>query len=137
MYPCRTTIRKYLLNITMHYSIENHWWCSELLRSAIDSCGHCGRVVSAPVRLTDLSHKPLEETYYACPFCFSRLDVEDVTGHLEHSHPHETSSGKKVAVAVSNCSHEFGFLNSRPKDSAIPDECLTCPRILQCMVKTL
>jgi len=111
-----------------------------LLRSVVDSCGRCGRAVSEPVRLTDLSRRPVEETYYACPFCFSRLNVEDV---IEHSHVHALGSrsgksgGKKAAVAVSNCSHEFGFLNSRPKDSAIPDECLTCPRILQCMVKTL
>jgi len=100
-----------------------------LLRSVVDSCVRCGRAVSAPVRLTDLSRRPVEETYYACPFCFSRLDVEDAAEHSEHSH------GRKLAVAVSNCSHEFGYLRSRPKDSAIPDECLICPRILQCMVK--
>jgi len=107
-----------------------------LLRSMIDSCLHCGRAVSAPVRLTDLSRKPFEETYYACPFCFSRLDVEDVAEHLEHSHGREKKGGRKIAVAVSNCLHEFGYLRSRPKDSAIPDECLTCPRILQCMVNS-
>jgi len=107
-----------------------------LLRSVVDSCGRCGRVVSVPVRLTDFSRRPVEETYYACPFCFSRLDVEDVTEHLEHSHTHKKTVGKKFPVAVSDCSHEFGYLRSRPKDSAIPDECLTCPRILQCMVKS-
>lgn len=107
-----------------------------MLRSVIDSCGRCGRTVSVPVRLTDLSRRPFEETYYACPFCFSRLDVENVEEHLEHSHGHEKRVGGKVAVAVSNCSHDFGYLRSRPKDSAIPDECLTCPRILQCMVNS-
>jgi len=123
-----------------------------LLRSVVDSCVRCGRVVSVPVRLTDLSHRPLEETYYACPFCFSRLDVEDVVEHLELSHAHKVvasassvdvggskgrQGGKSVATAVAiNCSHEFGYLRSRPKDSAIPDECLTCPKILQCMVKS-
>lgn len=109
-----------------------------MLRDAVDSCGRCGRVVSAPVRLTDLSRRPVKETYYACPFCFSRLDVEDVKEHLEHSHAHEKSGGKKLAlVAVSNCSLGFGYLRTRPKDSVIPDECLTCSRILQCMVKSL
>jgi len=105
-----------------------------------------------PVRLTDLSRRPAEETYYACPFCFSRLDVEDMGEHLEHSHGSAVgvsassvkassansgkSGGKKAPTAFSNCSNEFGYLNSRPKDSAIPDECLTCPKILQCMVKS-
>lgn len=119
-----------------------------MLRNVVDSCVRCGRAVSTPVRLTDLSRRPLEETYYACPFCFSRLDIEDVAEHLEHSHPHGAASSlskipvlrlpteKKPAVAVSNCSHEFGYLRSRPKDSAIPDECLICPKILQCMVRS-
>jgi len=120
----------------MHYSIEDQRWCEGLLRSVGDSCMHCGRVVSVPVRLTDLSHKPSQETYYACPFCFSRLDVEDVAEHLKHSHTHDKGSEMKVPVVVSNCSHEFGYLSSRPKDSAIPDECLICPKILHCMVKS-
>jgi len=108
-----------------------------LLRNVVDSCLHCGRAVSAPVRLTDLSRKPFKETYYACPFCFSRLDIEDVTEHLEHSHGREKSDGRKIAVTVSNCPHEIGYLRSRPKDSAIPDECLICPRILQCMISSI
>jgi DNA-directed RNA polymerase subunit RPC12/RpoP len=123
-----------------------------LLRSVVDSCVYCGRSVSAPVKLTDLSRKPSEETYYACPFCFSRLDVEDVSEHLERSHGHhmtlppssvdvfgsrsEKSSGKRAGPAVTNCSYGFGYLHSRPKDAGIPDDCLTCPKILQCMAKS-
>jgi len=109
-----------------------------LLRSIVDSCGRCGRVVSTPVRLTDLSRRPVEETYYACPFCLSRLDVEEVTEHLESQEPsqEEKSMVEKVEDNVSNCTYEFGYLGSRPKDSVIPDECLICPRILKCMVKS-
>lgn len=123
-----------------------------LLRSVVDSCGHCGRAVSSPVKLTDLSRSPVEETYYACPFCFSRLNIEDMSEHLEHSHSdglsplssvevlglqREKRIEKKVTTeAVSNCSHEFGYLGNRPKDAGIPDDCLVCPRILQCMAKS-
>jgi len=134
----------------MHYSIEDNGGLG-LLRSVSDSCVRCGRVVSTPVRLTDLSHKPSEETYYACPFCFSRLDIEDAAEHLEHSHSgsississiegsssrREKSGGKRVEATIVNCSHGFGYLKSRPKDAVIPDECLICPRILQCMVES-
>jgi len=117
----------------MLYSIEEVVF--QLLKSVADSCGRCGRVVSTPVRLTDFSRRPVEETYYACPFCFSRLDVEDVTDHFERVHTPDKRSSEKLGVIVSKCSHEFGYLRNRPKDSSIPDECLTCPRILQCMVK--
>jgi len=111
-----------------------------LLRSLVESCVRCGRVVSTPVRLTDLSRRPVEETYYACPFCLSRLDVGEVTEHLEgleHSQDEKGIEEKaEMEVTVSNCAYEFGYLGSRPKDSVIPDQCLICPRILKCMVKS-
>lgn len=100
-------------------------------------CGHCGRVFSEPVWLTDLSCKPRGETYYACPFCFSRLETDAILGDSEHSKGKvgEKVSGKQK-VTVPECPHEFGYLRSRSKGSGIPDECLTCPKILQCMVST-
>jgi hypothetical protein len=27
-----------------------------------------------------------------------------------------------------------GYLRTRSKDQGVPDECLTCPKILQCMI---
>jgi hypothetical protein len=35
---------------------------------------------------------------------------------------------------VTSCSHHVGYLKKRSKDEAVPDSCLTCPKILQCMV---
>jgi DNA-directed RNA polymerase subunit RPC12/RpoP len=115
------------------------------LKNVMDSCLRCGRTVSTPVRLTDLTHKPKEETYYACPFCFSRLEADEVPDHLECVHGRHgiavSSSVERNAVKAEtsavNCDHGYGYLNNRPKDAAIPDECLTCPRILQCMTKSL
>jgi hypothetical protein len=36
-------------------------------------------------------------------------------------------------VSSSVCPHHLGFLGQRPKGLAIPDECLTCEKILDCM----
>jgi len=41
-------------------------------------------------------------------------------------------SGKEVADA--GCRHHMGYLKTRSKDEAVPDTCLTCSKILQCMV---
>jgi DNA-directed RNA polymerase subunit RPC12/RpoP len=124
-----------------------------LLKNVMDSCLHCGRAVPSPVRLTNLTHKPKEETYYACPFCFSRLETEEVPDHLECVHGHsglnassavnvlhsrsEKNATKFAETSSTNCAHGYGYLNNRPKDASIPDECLTCARILQCMTKSL
>lgn len=107
----------------------------------------CGKSFTAPVRLTDLSRKPRSETYYACPYCFSKMDES------EHDYTHELkltktgtyematsdSSKKSAKNAVqeemtTNCPHHVGYLKKRSKDEAVPDSCLTCPKILQCMV---
>ena len=39
----------------------------------------------------------------------------------------------KEAPEIS-CPHSVGYLKTRSKDETIPDSCLTCPKILQCMV---
>ena len=119
-------------------------------------CGYvrCGRAFATPVRLTDFSHNPMSETYFACPYCFSKLneaEAADMNGfndeiQLSHSGGYEIpvrggakslkrgesekSSGVETAV---NCPHSLGYLKTRTKDEAFPDSCLTCPRILQCM----
>jgi len=33
------------------------------------------------------------------------------------------------------CPHHFGYLAHRPKDASIPQECLTCQKIVECMLK--
>ena len=42
---------------------------------------------------------------------------------------------EKKEEGPSGCPHHFGYLTSRPKDAPIPQECLTCPKIVDCMLK--
>jgi hypothetical protein len=37
----------------------------------------------------------------------------------------------------SGCLHHFGYLSSRPRDSPIPQECILCQRLGDCMVATV
>jgi len=102
------------------------------------------------------------EQYYACPHCLIKLetDVENEEDVIEESgrSPHLHPSLEKVLNAVSGeqqkgeeeapvkppkmeekgptkCPHYFGYLTHRPKDTSIPQECLTCPKIVECMLK--
>ena len=116
-------------------------------------CGYerCGKSFAAPVRLTDLSHKPRSETYYACPYCFSKMEEtnsdESTELKLVQSGDYEIAAkplnrgvgagalkdaGKDAPVV--SCPHHVGYLKTRSKSEAVPDSCLTCPKILQCMV---
>jgi len=91
----------------------------------------CEKSFDKPTVLTDLSEIP-RETYYACPYCNSRIDiiVEDVkiVGVKTTEYP-------KVFDSPAKCAHYFGFLNALPTDTPIPDECLICPKVLQCGFK--
>jgi len=33
------------------------------------------------------------------------------------------------------CTHSFGYLANLPKEASIPNECLTCPRVMECSSK--
>ncbi len=40
-----------------------------------------------------------------------------------------------VFDSPAKCAHYFGFLNSIPGTTPIPDECLVCPKVLQCNIR--
>jgi len=41
----------------------------------------------------------------------------------------------KVFDSPAKCARYFGFLSSMSKNVSIPDECLVCPKVLQCTVR--
>lgn len=91
----------------------------------------CGKSFDKPAVLTDSSMVP-RENYYACPYCNSKIDiiVEDMKIVRV-----EATDYPKVFESPAKCAHYFGFLNSIPEDAAIPDECLVCPKVIQCGMK--
>jgi DNA-directed RNA polymerase subunit RPC12/RpoP len=91
----------------------------------------CGKSFDKPTVLTDSSSMP-RETYYACPYCMSKLDIIVENMKLVGVKPTEYP---KVFDSPAKCAHYFGFLTALPKDAPIPDECLVCPKVLQCNIK--
>jgi len=94
----------------------------------------CGKIFSQPIELTVRTKGSLE-TYYACPHCFSRIRVSDNPEKNPTEIPFSVSKGKAKDTEHNDadCAHFIGYLKTRPKDSPIPDECLTCSKILKCM----
>ena len=43
---------------------------------------------------------------------------------------------EKEEKGTSGCPHDFGYLASLPEDVPIPRECLVCPKVLDCVMKT-
>jgi uncharacterized Zn-finger protein len=91
----------------------------------------CGKSFDKPTVLTDSSSMP-RQTYYACPYCMSKLDIIVENMKLVGV---KTTEYPKVFDSPAKCAHYFGFLTAIPKDAPIPDECLICPKVLQCNIK--
>jgi len=92
----------------------------------------CRKEFEKPIVLTDFSRTP-RETYFACPHCLTKVDVVAKDPSLDSVSLE--SAGNPVEKAPSACQFQFGYLKTLPKQAAVPDGCLTCPKLLQCFVK--
>jgi hypothetical protein len=80
----------------------------------------------------------LVEEYYACPKCLSKVRSVERREQVEFDDVGEeaNSLGMEVEDAVAEevgCAHHLGYLKSRPKNTSIPEECLTCSKMIECM----
>lgn len=47
----------------------------------------------------------------------------------------EEEKGPEGEESPKGCPNHFGYLAHRPKDASIPQKCLTCHKIVECMLK--
>jgi len=92
----------------------------------------CEKRFDKPTILTDRSNM-LHESYYACPFCMSKIDL--VTEGMKVVEVKPSDFPPKVFESPAKCAHFSGSLSIRPENAPLPDECLICPKVLQCDVR--
>ena len=104
----------------------------------------CNLVFSKPIKIINLRS---EETkpYDACPRCFTEIVIEgkptaqtkeelNVEGAKVEIKPEP--HGKKVEKEPTvKCAYHFGYLSERSRNEKIPDDCVTCAHIVECMLK--
>jgi DNA-directed RNA polymerase subunit RPC12/RpoP len=97
-------------------------------------CSECGHEFQKPL-FASISSQGLAQTYYACPHCLARLPEaeEEDAGKTETPVPTREAEKTETKPEVQNCQHSFGYLKKRPKETAIPETCLTCEKIIECM----
>ena len=137
VYFCCACMQKGLLNINIkdvfrEHSVKGHVMHLHTHKEKL-KCPYkgCGKSFGKPTVLTDSSTMP-RETYYACPYCNSKIDIV-----VEGMKIVEVKSAEyqKVFESPAKCVHYFGFLNAVPSDAPIPDECLICPKVFQCSLR--
>jgi len=91
----------------------------------------CGKKFEKPTVLTDFSTMP-RSSYYACPHCMSRLDIIMDGMKIKDI---KATEYPRVFESPAKCAHFFGSLNAVPAGVPLPDECLLCPKVLQCNLR--
>ena len=54
----------------------------------------------------------------------------------EHIEAPESTEETPASARPPECPHYFGYLKKLPKNAQIPDECLGCPRLVECIHST-
>ena len=96
----------------------------------------CGKAFDKPLELIDLA-KPSAESSYVCPYCLSKIEPiqpEQETVVVVGALPEENLPGA-TKQEEGKCPHFVGYLGKRPKNTPIPDFCLTCPEMMKCILK--
>jgi len=71
-----------------------------------------------PVMYSEIREEPVERTKPAPPVPVKTEKIEV---------PRENS--------IQGCPHHFGYLSEYPKNTPIPNECLTCTEIMECLLR--
>jgi len=94
----------------------------------------CHRKIEQSILLNNLSTTPAEQ-YYACPHCFTKLEVISAQPQKKKEEP-PVKPPEKEEKGPSRCAGYLGYLATLPKNKPIPQECLICPKVLDCVMKT-
>jgi hypothetical protein len=76
----------------------------------------------------------------ACPYCLTRIAEPQVeinkSETQDESRPSKEKSSKNKGK-LSTCHYHLGYLSEREGKQPIPDECLVCRVLLDCMLQKM
>jgi DNA-directed RNA polymerase subunit RPC12/RpoP len=101
-------------------------------------CERCGEEFKKPLLVT-VSSTASAQKYLACPRCLTKMDIvketRTETKREEHPSKEERAGTKRESsnLKEAECTHFLGYLKKRPKNTPIPDDCLTCEKMIECL----
>ena len=93
----------------------------------------CEKHFDKPTVITDTSVIP-RQSHYACPYCMSRLDIVAERSKIVDV---KATDYPRVFDSPAKCAHFNGLLNAPPGSTLTQDECLVCPKVLQCNLRKM
>lgn len=109
--------------------------CPKTIGNTGLTCNKCGKALQKPI-LARVSTGGGVQTYPACPHCMTRIHGDEALKE-EDRKPEVLRKGSSELTAqpVSDfmCGHFFGYLNKRQKGTSIPEPCLVCTKMVECL----
>ncbi|MGB8780623.1 MAG: hypothetical protein WCD81_08240 [Candidatus Bathyarchaeia archaeon] len=109
----------------------------------------CGLVFSKPLKVKNVGSED-SQCYDACPRCLTAITLEESVPVVEAKQGATAEDNKGQEPMVSNseerrarpsatvqCAHHLGYLSERSKNEKIPEDCIVCENIVQCMLKAV
>ncbi len=102
----------------------------------------CGKVFDKPLIAVNLQ-KDSNAPYSACPYCLTEIptlatEIESKNSpetSIEISQPEKKPAlNKEETSAESTCKHHLGYLKEKEQKQNIPDECILCAKVIDCML---
>lgn len=128
-----------------------------MMKNASFACPNpsCGKVFANPLK-AEVHGSTKTKSYDACPYCLTDITLMSPDSESDEKELHDQSEFNterfareqpkqevsiekpfQNSVQVTGCKHSFGYLSKRPANEKIPEECITCENIVQCMLKTI
>ena len=109
----------------------------------------CGLVFSKPLKVKRVGSED-SRSYDACPRCLTAITLEEnapfvatksgVTVNDNEGREPVVSSSEETRAkssATVQCAYHLGYLSERSKNEKIPEDCIVCQNIVQCMLKSV
>ncbi len=88
------------------------------------------------IRTRMLAAEPQQAMIMATQKLKIKNQSKNVNSSVKYATEEENAAASEERF-FSGCLNHFGYLSSRPKDSPIPQECIICQRLGDCMVATV
>ena len=109
------------------------------------ACNVCGEEFEEPL-YAELHSGSIIEEYYACPRCLTKVgeveherktstdeSIEKEAAETPLEVEETTNSNNGKSEETQTCPHYIGYLRKREKGTAVPEGCLTCAKMIDCM----
>lgn len=100
----------------------------------------CGKVFDKPLQTINLQQNS-DTPYNSCPYCFTEITLPE----SEIENPSEESfteieldkeESAEVLEETIICNHHLGYLKEKELKQQIPEECILCTRVIDCMLES-